>query len=430
MTTPRALAYELLQKAERNDQFLNIALDYALNISGMENSDRKLASILLYGVTERRLTLDYQLSRLSSRPVEDLDLGVLTACRMGLYQLMYLDRIPPHAAIYETVNLVSRRSSGFVNAVLRAYTRDPHIYLPDPSEVGEAAYLSIAHSVCLPLAEKLLSVFGRDRTEAILSAFGRPPAIHLAVNTLKISAEELGQKIPHGIPSSIVPNGLSVHGSVRRLYGFEEGYFFVQDEASRICVEALGAEPDEIVMDICSCPGSKSFGSALRMKNRGQIYAYDLHAKKLSLVESSAERLGITILKTMAHDGRELLPEMEGVAHRVLCDVPCSGFGVLGKKPELRYKDPELSSELPAIQRNILETACRYVRSGGVLVYSTCTIFPEENQEIIQAFLSSHPEFSLSPFTAGTLDVPSGMITLLPNELPTDGFFIARLVKQ
>ncbi len=430
MTTPRALAYELLQKAEKNDQFLNIALDHALNDSDMSESDRKLAAILVYGVTERRLTLDYQLSHLSSRPVQDLDLGVLTACRIGLYQLIYLDRIPPHAAIYETVALVPKRCAGFVNAILRAFTRDPRICLPNPEKVGASSYLSVAYSVCLPLAEKLLSVFGHEQAEAILAAFGHPPAIHLSVNTLRISAEELAVRIPDALPSPIVPNGLSVHGSVRRLYGFEEGCFFVQDEASRICVEALGAEPDEIVMDICSCPGSKSFGSALRMKNRGQIHAYDLHAKKLSLVESSAERLGITILKTMAHDGRDFLPEMEGVAHRVLCDVPCSGFGVLGKKPELRYKNPAQSAALPAIQRAILETACRYVRSGGVLVYSTCTIFPEENEENIRAFLSAHPEFSLSPFTAGTLDVPSGMITLLPNEHPTDGFFIARLVKQ
>ena len=184
------------------------------------------------------------------------------------------------------------------------------------------------------------------------------------------------------------------------------------------------------MLDICACPGSKSFGSAIKMNGKGRIIAFDLHENKLSLVKESAKRLGIDIIETSAMDGRTPIPELFGKADRVLCDVPCSGFGVLGKKPELRYKSPEESARLPEIQRAILDNASRYVKVGGTLVYSTCTLLPEENQQNIQEFLSRHPEFSLAPWSVGSLEVSSGMITLLPHIHNTDGFFIAKLIRK
>ncbi|MBQ9783450.1 MAG: 16S rRNA (cytosine(967)-C(5))-methyltransferase RsmB [Clostridia bacterium] len=424
--TPRELAFRLLQKAESNDQFLNIALDHALSDSGMREVDRSLAATLVYGVTERRLTLDYQIARLSNRPVDQIDLPVRTALRLGLYQLLYLDRIPAHAAVSETVSLVSRKASGFVNALLRACTRDPRIALPDRDE-DPAYYLSISRSVGLPLCQRLIDAYGAERAESILLGFEKPNRTTLSVNTLRVSRHELASKISGAEPTAMSPTGLLVRGAVRELYGFEDGLFFVQDEASQICVEALDAQPGETVMDICSCPGSKSFGSAIRMQNRGKILAYDLHAKKIPLIESGASRLGITIITPSVRDGRDFLPELAESAHRVLCDVPCSGFGVLGKKPELRYKDPAASAALPDIQLAILANACRYVRPGGTLVYSTCTVFPEENEQNVARFLASHPDFSLTPFSVGTLSVPRGYLTLLPDTHPTDGFFIAKL---
>ncbi len=427
--TARQLAFSLLQKAETNDQFLNLALDHALSGSSLSDADRALCSTLVYGVTEKRLTLDHIISHLSSRPEGAPDLPVRTALRMGLYQLIYLDRIPPHAAINESVSLVSRKASGFVNAILRAYTRKPTIPMPD-RQTEPARYLSVTYSIGLPLAEKLLSIYGMEKCESILRAFDRTPPTTLSVNTLKLSREELASHIPDATPTELSPNGLCVRGAVRSLWGFEEGCFFVQDEASQICVEALGAEAGDLLMDLCACPGSKSFGSAIRMRNEGKILCYDLHEKKIPLIESGGKRLGITILMASVNDGRKFLPEMEGQADRVLCDVPCSGFGVLAKKPELRYKDPAASAALPAIQSAILENGSRYVKAGGVLVYSTCTIFPEENEENLFAFLKKHPEFSLTPFTVGSLSVPSGYITLLPDQSPTDGFFIAKLTKK
>ena len=426
--TARELAFRLLQKAETNDQFLNLSLDHALERSGLSESDRALAAALVYGVTEKRLTLDHRLASLSTRPVDGLDLSVRTALRMGLYQLSFMDRIPAHAAVNETVSLVPKKVSGFVNAVLRSALRSPLHILPDPSDLAE--YLSVKYSIGKPLTEKLLSVFGREETEALFSAFGRIPPTTLSVNTLQISREELAQRIPDAVPPPYSQTGLSVRGSVRGLYGFEEGLFFVQDEASQIAVEALGAEEGDLLMDICSCPGSKSFGSAIRMKNRGRILSFDLHEKKLPLISSGASRLGIEIITPAVRDGRDPLPEYFKKADRVLCDVPCSGFGVLAKKPELRYKDPATSEALPDIQLAILDNACRYVKTGGTLVYSTCTILPEENEGNVSRFLERHPEFTPAPFSVGALSVPTGSITLLPHKHGTDGFFVAKFIKQ
>ncbi len=427
--TSRHLAFCLLQKAEKNDQFLNVALDHALLESGLEDEDRALAAALIYGVTERKLTLDYQLSMLCDRPIHQLDLPVLTALRLGLYQLIYLDRIPPHAALNETVALLPKKTAGYVNAVLRKYTRFPHLILP-PRKNGLAEHLSIAYSVGLPLCKRLIELFGEERTESLLRSFEKVPATTLSVNTLRISRDALQKKLPEAIPTSYSPKGLLVHGAVRFLFGYAEGFFFVQDEASQICVEALDAQPNELVMDICSCPGSKSFGTAIRMKNQGRLLSFDLHEKKLPVLVSGAQRLGILIIKTAAQDGRKFLPEWEEKADRVLCDVPCSGFGVISKKPDIRYKDPKDTAALPDIQLAILENACRYVKPGGVLVYSTCTILPEENEENIQRFLDKHPEFSLSPFSVGPLNVESGAITLFPDTHHMDGFFIARMIKK
>ncbi len=426
---PRRLALELLVKAEKNGQYTNIALDRALLGSDLSEPDRALCAALFYGVTERRIALDHRISALSSRPIGELDATVLTALRLGLYQLTALDRIPPHAAIYETVALCPKKSAGFVNAILRAHGRTPDTPLPDRKR-ETVRYLSVRYSVCEELAEKLLNIYGLDRTESLLEAFSVNPPTTIRINTLKTDRDSLASHIPNAEPTAYAPDGLRVHGALRSLFGFEDGLFFVQDEASQICVEVLGAMPDDTLLDICACPGSKSFGSAIRMKNRGEIHSFDLHEKKLSLVVSGAQKLGITILDTRANDGRNFLPEWEGRADCVLCDVPCSGFGVIAKKPELRYKDPAVSAALPDIQRNILETASRYVKRGGTLVYSTCTIFPEENEDNVARFLASHPEFSLTPFRVGELDCPEGQITLLPDRHPTDGFFIAKLTKK
>jgi len=426
--TPRLLAYKLLIKAEKSKTYSNIALDNALNSSDMSETDKSLASIIFYGVTEKKITLDHIISVLSSRDINRIDIEALTATRIGIYQLRYMDRIPVHAAINESVSLCPKRLSGFVNALLREYTRKNDIRFP--SEDDFPHYLSVKYSVCQEICDKFIEIFGKKKSEDILSGFEKRTDTTIRVNTLKISRDELSDKLKKSRPTENSSTGLYVTGAVRELFGFNNGFFFVQDQASQICVEALGAKEGETVMDICSCPGSKSFGAAITMNNKGTIFSFDLHENKLSLVRSGAQRLGIDIIKTAAADGRTFINEFESSADRVLCDVPCSGFGVLGKKPELRYKDPKLSERLPQIQLDILKNASRYVKKGGTLVYSTCTILPQENEEVINNFLSDNSEFSLCEWSVGDIHAPDGMLTLYPHLHNTDGFFIAKLIRK
>lgn len=425
-TNPRQLALNALKKCDRSGQYSNIALDNALQASGLSESDKRLAAVLFYGVIEKKLTLDYYISRLSNIPMDKLDDEAVYALRLGLYQLIYLDRVPDHAAINETVSLCTRKVRGFVNALLREYTRSGVSIELGAASDDPVHSLSLKYSVCRELVEKLCDIYGAERAESIISAFSYNGATTLRANTLKISRDELCELVG-GKRGELSPYSVMVRGNISELEGYNEGLFYVQDEASQICAAALGAVAGDTVIDTCSCPGSKSFGIALDMKNEGRLYSFDLHKNKLSLVESSAKRLGIDIISTEARDARNPSEALFGKADRVLCDVPCSGFGVLGKKPELRYKSPKMSEGLPDIQYSILENSAKYLKKGGTLVYSTCTIFPEENERNIERFLHEHKEFRLQPFSVGGVNCLLGMLTLLPDTYKTDGFFIAKL---
>ena len=426
---PRAVCFEALKRCEVSGQFSNIALDLALKRNELSPSDRALVTTLFYGVIERKITLDHFIAALSSRPLDEIDLDTRMLLRLGIYQLRFLDRVPDHAAINETVSLAHTKTKGFVNAVLRAYTRSAEKIEFPRAENGEARAISVRFSVCEELADKLISSFGYARSESILSSLEGKEVITLRANTLRVSRDELCHRLC-GEATALSPVGVKTAGQVTSLWGYDEGLFYVQDEASQLCAMALGAKRGERVVDTCSCPGSKSFGIALDMENEGELFSFDLHANKLSLVSASAKRLGIDIIKTEERDARRPREDLLGEVDRVLCDVPCSGFGVLKKKPELRYKKPEASAALPDIQYDILCSSARYLRAGGTLVYSTCTIFPEENERNIEKFLAAHGEFSLAPFRVGALRCEGGTLTLLPDEYGTDGFFIAKLIKN
>ena len=429
----RKLAFETLLRLEKDKSYSNIAVDNAIRKHGLTGAERSLFCILVYGVIERRITLDYVINALSSLPPHKIEADTRMLLRMGLYQLMYLDRIPPHAILNETVELAPRRSRGFVNALLRQYTRTGEDVEFPKKEKSFPLYLSVTYSYPLPLCEKLIAAHGKEVTEKMLGAF-TPPEITVRTNTLKTTREALlDSLLEKGISATLTenaPHGIKISSASLADIGIEDGLFFVQDEASQICVEVLGAKAGDTVYDICSCPGSKSFGAAMNMGNEGEVLSTDLHENKLSLVTRSAEKLGITILRTAARDGRSLDEALIETADCVLCDVPCSGFGVVAKKPEIRYKDLSECAALPAIQYDILNTACRYVKKGGTLVYSTCTVFPEENERNVERFLASHPEFSLVPFSVGKVEAKDGMRTLLPHEFGTDGFFIAKLTRK
>ena len=429
----RKLALELLNKTMKAGQYSNIAIDNAIKSHGLDEKDSSLLCVLVYGVIERKITLDFIIDTLSTLSPSKIELNIRNILRMGLYQLIYLDSIPIHAAINESVELCPARSRGFANAILRNYTRKKdEIKFPNKNS-APIEYLSVTYSFPTELCKKFCDVFGFEKCESILLAFCREGGMTLRVNTLKISRDELLKKLAEkGIDAKIAPLspcGITVSGASPSVLGIDEGLCFVQDEASQLSVLALGAKTGDRVIDVCSCPGSKSFGTAIEMGNEGEIFAFDLHENKLSLVKKGAEKLGISIIETEARDGRMFDKRLENFADRIICDVPCSGFGVVAKKPEIRYKDPKDSAGLPQIQYDILCNASRYLKVGGVLVYSTCTLMPEENELNVEKFLASHPQFEPCEFNIGKIKSQNGMLTLNPHDHGTDGFFIAKLRK-
>lgn len=425
---PRALALEVLTKCESGG-YSNIALDTVIKRNGLSGADRGLMTALIYGVIERKITLDYIISSLSSIPDSKIEKETRNILRLGLYQLIYMGKIPAFAALNETVSLANKRSKGFVNAILRSYLREGNkIELPDKS--NPVKYLSVHYSIGESLAQALLSSYSFDECKNILNAFSQIAPITLRVNNLKATRDEVFNELNCARLTDFSPDGIILESAaVSELECLKDGRVTVQDEASQICIRALDAKEDDLVLDVCACPGSKSFGAAMMMQNKGKILAFDIHENKLSLIKKGAERLGIDIIETQAHDARKPIEELVGKADKIICDVPCSGFGVIGKKPEIRYKDVSESARLPEIQFDILENVSNYLKVGGTLVYSTCTILPDENENNVEKFLAKHKNFELVPFSVGELEVDSGMITLLPHTHHTDGFFIAKLVR-
>ncbi len=424
-TTVRGAVLELLLRAEASGQYSNIALDTALSRGHFTGADRGLFTALFYSVTEHRITLDHIIDSFSGIAPSAIERRVRMILRLGLAQLLYFDRIPDHAAINESVALATARSKGFVNAILRSFCRkNKEIPLPDPS-VDPVAYLSLAYSVPAQLAESFCRIFGVAGAERELQALSGVPATTVRVNTGRFSREAFIARFG-GEPTRHAPFGVRLCDGDTLRQALAEGACFVQDEASQICVAALDAAGHR-VLDLCAAPGSKSFGAAL--SGATEVHSYDLHENKLSLIRRGAETLGLDNLTAAAGDARNASPESVGEFSRVICDVPCSGYGVLAKKPDIRYKAAEAALGLPPIQRDILRAAATCVAPGGVLLYSTCTLLPAENEEQVTAFLADHPDFSLAPFAVGGL-ASEGMLTLTPAQHGTDGFFIAKLQKR
>ena len=428
--TARAVACELLLRAEAAGQYADRALDATLaRETALSDKDKALVTTLFYGVIERRITLDHIINGLSSISPAAIERGVRMILRVALYQLLYLDRIPDHAAVGEAVEMTPRRSKGFVNALLRAFCRkNKEITYPD-RESDPFRYLSVLYSVPEKTAQAFCRIFGFERTVALLAAFDRHPPVTVRVNTLKLSRAAFLARVPGAVPTKNAPFGVVLPNEAPLHELLREGLCFVQDEASQLAVAALEAAPDMRVIDLCAAPGSKSFGAAIDMENRGEVHSFDLHENKLSLIRRGARALGITILDAAAGDARAASPLTLGRFERVICDVPCSGFGVLAKKPDIRYKDIDAAAGLLPVQAAILAAASELVAPGGLLLYSTCTLLPAENEEQVGAFLKAHPAFSPEPFAVGEI-ASGGMLTLAPDTHGTDGFFIARLRKQ
>ena len=418
-TTARSLAMRSLLALERDGRYANLEIDARLRGTDLDPANRALYTRLVYGVTERRITLDWIIGRYSTRGADTLDADVRCALRLGLYQLLYMDRIPEHAAVGESVDLVPHAKAGYVNAVLRAFLRaGKRIDWPD--EADGLTYFSVKYSVPEPLCAIYRDALDDpDTLGELLEALNREPHVGLRVNTLRLSPEDAASRTG-GVLSMIAPDLVLLDSlTPEARAGLDEGLWFVQDEASRIVSAAVGARPGERVIDTCACPGGKSFSMALDMRDEGEIFSFDLHANKLSLIEKGAAKLGLTGIRTAARDAREPDVTLIGTADRVLCDAPCSGLGVIANKPDIRYKDPAAFERLPGIQREILDGASRYVKPGGVLVYSTCTLNRAENEETASAFLETHPAFE-----------GEEVRVFWPHRDGCDGFFMAKMRRK
>ena len=435
MSNARVIVLKLLTKLDKNSSYSNILLDDGLNKSDLDYQDKKFASALFYGVLERRITLDAVIRKYSSRPADKLNNDVRNILRMGIYQLLYMDSVPDSAAVDESVKMAKKNKnpavSGFVNGLLRAFIRDEKKL---PKGRNEYETLSVEHSCPEWLVEKWDKEYGRKTLEAMLeTSFGQPPTT-VKANTLKRNLSDIVKSLEEdGFGCEINPvakDALNIYGgSVESTKAYENGLLHVQDMASQLCCKAVDPKAGDTVLDICSAPGGKTFTMAELMENKGRVFAFDLHENRVRLIRQGAKRLGLDIVSADTNNGKvynENMPE----ADRVLCDVPCSGLGVIRRKPEIKYKNPEDFENLPKVQYEILETSAKYVKSGGVLVYSTCTLSRAENDEVVDRFLAEHKDFE--PCELGEdfpCDEDKTRVSITPDKFNSDGFFIAKFTR-
>lgn len=439
--TARSTALDALLQMENNEGYSNLVIDKALKAAGLDRRDSALASTIFYGVLEKKLTLDYFLRKCLRDPEKKLDKTVRMALRCGAYQICCLDRVPDSAAVNETVNAVKERGkagfAGFVNGVLRnLIRRKESLSLPE----GDTPYaLSLRYSVPKALISLWRDSYGMENTLRLLEAFQTRAELYIRVNTLKTSPEELKaslEKQEIALQPLEFPKGsarLENCGSPAALPQFQEGLFHVQDLSAQLVCEILSPQPGEAVCDCCAAPGGKTFSLAEKMEGKGAIMALDLYKGRVKLISDGAKRLGIpNITAKMADASKPLtgFPLMD----RVLCDVPCSGFGVIRRKPEIRYKDLTELKELPKLQYAILKNAAQLVKPGGVLVYSTCTLDPGENGEVAERFLRENNGFAPMnidlPGVRRSLDEPPHHLTMMPFAGASDGFFAAAFLRK
>ena len=443
MSNPRNTALNVLMKIEQDNAYSNIALNNAIRENKLSGVDSSFVSALVYGVLERKITLDYIIKQYSKIPLRKIELKTKMILRLGILQLIFMDKIPESAAVNESVNLAKKhklqKSSGFINGILRSITRSEEKYkLPDKSD--KVLYYSVKYSAPQELVKLWINSYGELNTEQLLKSLGGRPKICARVNTLKNDKNSLiAELAKENVKAEEIPfleNAVSLTetGSIERLSAYKSGKLHIQDASSQLCVDFLSPKPREVLLDICSAPGGKSFTAAQYMCDRGKIFACDLYNHKLKLISDGAKRLGIHSIVTLKRDGASSDVSLP-LADKILCDVPCSGLGILSRKPEIRYKDNLITADLPELQYKILCQSAQYLANGGRLVYSTCTLNPAENNKNARRFLEEHPDFygvklSLPPQINRAIDENDYEITLMPHTSGTDGFYIAVFGKK
>ena len=427
MDNPRELALKSLVKTDTLSVFSNLEINTTLERARLSEADRGLYTALYLGVIEKKMTLDYIIKGYSKLPLDKVGVEEINILRLGIYQLYFMDKIPDYSAVDESVSLAPKKSKGFVNAILRSFIRDEK-KVDFPKEKWER--VSIMQSVPLDLIKIFVNSYGEDTTYELLTKTEIDHRLSIKVNTLAVSVSQVLNRIKafdsDACLSAYASDIILAKVSINQISPLiDSGLVYIQDESSRICSLAVGAKSGEKILDACACPGGKSFSMSIDMENEGQLLSCDLHENKLSLITKGAKRLGIEIVKTRAQNGKVENPEMIDSFDRVLCDVPCSGLGVIFKKPDIKYKDVESINNLPSVQYDILSNCSKYVRVGGVLVYSTCTINKKENEDNVERFLSENDSFVLDTFKVG--DMEHSMHTFFPHIEKTDGFFIAKM---
>lgn len=434
----RELAFKILCDIEENNNYSNIAINKYFKHKDINNQERGFATELVYGVVENKYYLDYIIDKLSKIKTQKLSICVKILIRMGIYQLAFLDSISEYAAVNETVNLVKKydkRSSGFVNAILRNVIRNKEEVLKLDID-SKIMYLSTKYSYSPWMIKNWIKSFGEEFTKDLLEANNEKPNLYIRVNTLKITRDELISKLNEmGVKSYKVPmidEAIRVENlkNIDNNDLFNQGLFTIQDISSMMVAKVVNPKENSLVLDICSAPGGKTTHVATLMNNTGKVIARDIFDHKLKLIQNTVDRLGLTNVEVEKFDALKLDENSIDKFDYVLTDVPCSGLGIIRRKPEIKYKAKAELKDLPLIQRQILDNASKYVKLNGTLLYSTCTIQDNENIDIINEFLKDNNNFKLVPINEVNVDLDNedkGYLKIYPNIHGMDGFFIAKL---
>ena len=436
----REIAYKVLLDIEKNKNYSNMAINKHFKDVKLSNQDRGLATEIIYGVIENKYYIDYMIDKLSKVKTNKMEIYVKTLLRMGIYQIMFLNSISDYAAVNETVNLAKKKNSkvsGFVNGILRNVIRQKET-IGEIKVKDDVDYLSIKYSYDKWMIRNWMIHFGREFTEELLEANSQRPSIYLRTNTLKITRDELIEKLEkQNIKASkvnVVDEAIKVENlkDIENNSLYKEGLFTVQDISSMLVGKVMNPNENSLVLDVCSAPGGKTTHMATLMNDTGQVVSRDIYEHKLKLIKASCKRLNLTNVDVEEYDAMKMDKDSIGKFDYVLADVPCSGLGIIRRKPEIKYKEKEEFRDLPPIQKKILENASKYVKKGGTLIYSTCTIQDSENIDVINEFLQKNKNFELAPINEVKVDLDNqekGYMKIYPNVHEMDGFFISKLIR-
>ncbi len=432
MKSARQIAFEILLKIEKDKAYSNLAVDSAVKAYNCNSTDSSFISHLVYGVLERKITLDYIISNNLTGNFNKLKKDILTILRLGVFQIIFSEKVPDSAAVNESVKLCKTNKcshfSGLCNAVLRSVAKNGFII--DESLSNEEK-ISVEYSVPAELVKFFIYHYGEENTKEFFKCSLEPKSIFIRVNTVKTDEENLIKKLENeGVEceKTYLDNALKIklNKAVYELDSFKEGLFHVEDLSSQLCIKALSPEKNSICLDVCAAPGGKSFTVSEYMDNTGTLYSCDIYPQRTALIADGAKRLGLTNIETLVNDAsvyNENLPQCD----YVLCDVPCSGLGIISKKPEIKYKKLDDTKTLIPIQKEILKTSSKYVKSGGTLVYSTCSVNPNENRRVCDDFIKNNPDFiSVKALPEIERAIDEGdYLTLMLHKNKCDGFFVA-----